>query len=154
MQRATILLAPLLSLSLLMFAPRSVANAAPPCDTVEQGTYVDNLRGSADEASRAGRHARAMNLFAKAADYQAACAPVETRNTRQRASAQGNDYDPSSAFYSGPMTTYIDAAREALKAGLRRERCLYARRSRIMQLHTDARREAPDSEMRTLLKGC
>jgi len=130
------------------------ASAAPPCDTVEEGTYLDTLTAEADIASQAGRHARAMALLAKAADYQAICAPIETRNTRQRASAQGNDFDPSSAFYGVPTTTYIDAAREAVKAGLRREGCLYARRSQTMQLHTDARREAPDSEMRALLKGC
>jgi hypothetical protein len=55
-----------------------------------------------------------MNLFARAADYQAACAPVETRNTRQRASAQGNDYDPSSAFYSvRTLLNYLGDPREA-----------------------------------------
>ena len=95
-----------------------------------------------------------MALLAQAADYQAKCALVETRNTHQRAAAQGNDYDPSSAFYSGPMTMYIDAATEAQKAGLVRQRCLYARRSQVMQSHTDARREGPTREMRALLKGC
>ena len=133
----------------------AVAEAAPRCYSEAGDNYIDALNAQGEHASDGGRHVAAMRIYQRLGDYNQQC--IEPGVAAFKQGATHAFVDTSSTmrqmFYTRAIAAYLSAAKEAKAAGLRNERCRFAR-----QVRDDERRaypnDGPDGELAPLLRGC
>jgi hypothetical protein len=130
-------------------------DAAPSCYSDAGDAYIDSLNSQGEKASEAGRHLAAMRDYERLAIYNQRC--VEPGVAAFQRDATHAVVDVSSTmrqmFYTRAISAYLSAAKEAKSAGLRAERCRFARKA-VDDEHRAYPNDGPDSEATVLLRGC
>jgi hypothetical protein len=131
------------------------ADAVPRCYSEAGDNYIDSLNAQGEKASDAGRHLAAMRIFERLGDYNQQC--IEPGVAAFKQGATHAVVDTSSTmrqmFYTRAISAYLSAAKEAKAAGLRNERCRFARRV-LDDEHRAYPNDGPDHEVVPLLRGC
>ncbi len=131
------------------------ADAAPRCYSDAGNNYIDSLNAEGEKASDAGRHLAAMRIYERLGDYNQQC--IEPGVAAFKHGAIYAVVDTSSTirqmFYTRAIAAYLSAAKEAKAAGLRTERCRFARRI-LDDEHRAYPNDNPDHEVVPLLRGC
>jgi hypothetical protein len=147
-------------LTLVIVSPMPVrfstpADAAPQCYSDAGDNYIDSLNAQGEKASDAGRHLAAMRIYERLGDYNQHCIEPGVAAFKQGATRAVVDTSSTmrQMFYTRAISAYLSAAKEAKAAGLRNERCRFARRV-LDDEHRAYPDDGPDHEVAPLLRGC